>query len=124
MSDMNSVIFKAAALRPVIQEAIQNQCPLLLVKDSGLYFMAEKGELNPDTGRRLVAYADGFDPDKTDFDHWYPSLRAICGGDDFAETIESDTSLMQLVLNMHVNIRVAFTAHSLTIVPVIPDLPV
>ena len=121
MSDMNSVIFTAAALRPVIQEARHHQCPLMLVKDSGLYFMAEKGDLNPDSGRRLVAYAEGFDPDKADFDEWYDTLRAICGGDDFAETIDSGTSLMSLVLDMDVNLRVEFTEHSFTIAAVIPD---
>ena len=120
MSENNSVMFHAAELAPVILEAHRNQCPLLLVKDNGLYFMAEKGELNPDTGRRLVAYAEGFDPDKADFDDWYDTLRDICGGDDFAETIESDTPLMNLVLNMHVNIRVEFTEQTLAIIPCYP----
>ena len=36
--------FKGSDLRPVLTEAIANQCRAVLVKDHGVYFLAERGE--------------------------------------------------------------------------------
>ena len=120
MSDNNSVMFNSTELTPVIQEAHHNQCPLLLVKDHGLYFMAEKGELNLETGRRLVAYAEGFDPDNVAFEDWYDTLHDICGGDDFAESLASDSPVFKRVLSHQVNIRVEFEDNVLIMTPTLP----
>ncbi|QDI03785.1 DUF3085 domain-containing protein [Xanthomonas cerealis pv. cerealis] len=38
-----SLRFKGANLRPVLTEAIASQCRLILVKDQGVYFLAELG---------------------------------------------------------------------------------
>ena len=118
MSHDTDVIFKATTLRPVIQEAIDNHCQLLLVKDDGLYFMSEDGSLSPETKRRQVAYAEGFNPAIVAFDDWYDRLREICGGDDFGEVISPDDAVMQAVLKYHANLRVSFTETSLTITAV------
>lgn len=121
MSVIQSVVFKAAALIPILQEASRNQCPLLLVKDSGLYLMAEQGERVPETGRRQVAYAEGFDPDNVAFDDWYDALRDICGGDDFAETLSADSAVFQRVLSHNVDIRIEFTQTTLTVLTSCPE---
>lgn len=123
MSHENSVLFKAALLVPVIQEARQHGCNIALVKDDGLYMLSEKGPINPATQRRLVAYAEGFDPSLVAFDEWYHPLRDICGGDDFAETLELNSPLFDVVMNYGVNLRVEFTDASFTVTPVIPDKP-
>jgi hypothetical protein len=49
-----SLRFKGADLRPVLTEAIANQCRVVLVKDQGVYFLAERGERRPD-GRQQAA---------------------------------------------------------------------
>ncbi|MGL4724556.1 MAG: DUF3085 domain-containing protein [Scandinavium sp.] len=123
MSHKNSVLFKAALLVPVIQEARQHGCNIALVKDDGLYMLSEKGPINPATRRRLVAYAEGFDPSLVVFDEWYHPLHDICGGDDFVETLEADSPLFDRVVNNSVNLRVEFTASSFLVTPVIPDKP-
>jgi hypothetical protein len=118
MPHNNVVIFNAADLRPVIQEALDNRCQLLLVKDQGLYFMSEEGPINPQTKRRLVAYADGLNPDTAEFDDWYDRLRGICGGDDFAETISPQDTVIQAVLRYHTRLHVSFTKTTFRMVSV------
>ena len=39
-----TVRFKGTELRPVLAEAVANQCRIILVKDQGVYFLAERGE--------------------------------------------------------------------------------
>ncbi|EGT7777679.1 DUF3085 domain-containing protein, partial [Salmonella enterica] len=51
------LIFNAKALKPVLLEARQNHCGVMLVKDNGVYIMSETGELTP-RGRK-VAWAKG-----------------------------------------------------------------
>lgn len=112
------VIFKSTDLISVIQEAKDNHCQVLLVKDHGLYMMSEKGALNQDTGRRRVAYAEGFNPDIVDFDGWYDKLHDICGGDDFAEYINQDDPAFNLVFRYQFNLRVDITETTFQLHPV------
>lgn len=58
-----SVRFKGSDLRPVLAEAVVNQCRVILVKDQGVYFLAERGERRPDGRQKLIAYALGCNPD-------------------------------------------------------------
>ncbi|TWR41707.1 DUF3085 domain-containing protein [Xanthomonas vasicola] len=51
-----SLRFKGSDLRPVLTEAIANQCRVILVKDQGVYFLAEHGERRP--GGRMLHSAD------------------------------------------------------------------
>lgn len=39
-----SLLFKGSDLKPVLAEAIANQCSIVLVKDQGVYWLAERGE--------------------------------------------------------------------------------
>jgi len=114
-----SVIFKSADLISVIQEAKDNHCQVLLVKDHGLYMMSVKGELNQDTRRRRVAYAEGFNPDIVDTDDWYDKLHDICGGDDFVEYIASDDPVFNLVFRHQFNLRIDITETTFKLVPVV-----
>jgi len=62
---------------------------LWFVHDQGLYLMSngeppQKGEKE---GKLRVAYADGFDPSKGEFEDWWDGAREIVGGDDFVEPI-------------------------------------
>ncbi|MGE4404752.1 DUF3085 domain-containing protein [Pseudomonas monteilii] len=47
-----SLRFKGAELRPVFAEALANRCRVILVKDHGVYFLAERGERRPEDGRQ------------------------------------------------------------------------
>ena len=51
-----TVRFKGTELRPVLAEAVANQCRVILVKDQGVYFLAECGERRSD-GRQDPAWA-------------------------------------------------------------------
>src|SRR3546814_17678019 len=80
-----SLRFKGADLRPVLTEAIANQCRAVLVKDQGVYILAECGERRPDGRQKLLAYAVGCDPDTDPFDDWWFLAQREPGGDAFAE---------------------------------------
>ncbi len=54
-----SLRFKGADLRPVLTEAEANKCRVVLVKDHGVYFLAERGERTPEGRQKLLAYAIG-----------------------------------------------------------------
>ena len=57
-----TVRFKGTELRPVLAEAVANQCRVILVKDQGVYFLAERGERRPDGRQKTIAYAAGCNP--------------------------------------------------------------
>ncbi|TKK30402.1 hypothetical protein PspCFBP13528_15350 [Pseudomonas sp. CFBP13528] len=40
-----SLFFKGSDLKPALAETIANQCPIILVKDPGVYWLAERGDL-------------------------------------------------------------------------------
>ena len=63
-----SLRFRGSDLRPVLTEAIAGQCRVILVKDQGVYFLAEQGERRPDGRVKLLAYAVGCNPDTDPFD--------------------------------------------------------
>ena len=67
-----TVRFKGTELRPVLAEAVANQCRVILVKDQGVYFLAERGERRPDGRQKTIAYAAGCNPDVDAFDDWCP----------------------------------------------------
>lgn len=71
-----------ADFKRMVDLAITLGKQLAFVKDQGVYLMAGSYPNN------LVCYAKGFDPKKDDFDDWYDTARAICGGDDFVEYID------------------------------------
>ena len=58
-----TVRFKGTELRPVLAEAVANQCRVILVKDQGVYFLAECGERRSDGRQKTIAYAAGCNPD-------------------------------------------------------------
>ena len=66
-----SLRFKGSDLRPVLAEAVANQCRIVLAKDQGVYFLAERGERRPDGRVKLLAYAVGCNPDTDPFDDWW-----------------------------------------------------
>jgi Protein of unknown function (DUF3085) len=80
-----SLRFKNAALRPVLVEAVTNQCQIVLVKDQGVYFLAERGERQPNGHQKLIAYAVGCNPGVDPFETWWERGRIELGGDDFVE---------------------------------------
>ncbi|MFP1824560.1 DUF3085 domain-containing protein [Lonsdalea quercina] len=105
-----SVIFKSKTLIPVIKEARNNKCRIILVKDQGLYMMSEKGARDPDTGRqKILCYAEGFNPDIQEMDQWYDELNAICGGDDFGEYIDINSPVFSTVTDNRSHLVVTFT---------------
>ncbi len=68
-----SLRFKGVDLRPVLAEAVANQCRVVLAKDQGAYFLAERGERLPGGRQKLIAYAVGCNPDVD------PSVRRLVG---------------------------------------------
>lgn len=83
-----SVRFKGADLRPVLDEALRTRSHLVLVKDHGVYFAAERGERGPDGNCKNIAYAVGCNPGVDSFDDWWALATSEFGGDDFSEYID------------------------------------
>ena len=91
-------VFNAKDLIPVINEARKKKCPILLVKDQGVYFISEKRDQNPDEKCKNIAYAQGCNPDVDDFDNWWNKARNELGGDDFAQSFDSGAKCFSFVL--------------------------
>ncbi len=107
--------FRNADLRPVITEALENKCKLVLVKDQGVYFMSERGEQTPQGRRKLLAYAVGCNPDIDPFDDWWELARTELGGDDFAEYLDPANAVFQRILASKDDLQVTATEKHLTI---------
>ncbi|EHW7683238.1 DUF3085 domain-containing protein [Salmonella enterica subsp. enterica serovar Mbandaka] len=96
MTMQSELVFTEPMLNVVIAEVKRFNCPLLFVKDHGVYVMAAKGEKNSN-GMHNVCYANGFNPDTTDFDELWDRMRDACGGDDFCESLDLDLRSIELL---------------------------
>ncbi|MCC8445513.1 DUF3085 domain-containing protein [Xanthomonas translucens] len=114
-----SLRFKGSDLRPVLTEAIDSQCRVMLVKDQGVYFLAEHGERRPDGRVKLLAYAVGCNPDTDPFDNWWELARDELGGDDFAEYFDPKDDVFTRMLHSAADLVLSATAThlSLEVVP-------
>jgi len=72
-----------------VNEAKRNQCGIKVVKDHGIYFISDAGDIE-NGKRKNICYADGFDPETNDFNEWWDRSNYICGGDDFCIPINRD----------------------------------
>ncbi|MEW9897980.1 DUF3085 domain-containing protein [Chitinivorax sp. PXF-14] len=115
-----SVRFRGTDLRPVLAEAVVNQCRVVLVKDQGVYFLAERGERNPDGRQKLIAYAVGCNPDVDAFDDWWELVRTEFGGDDFGEFFDPHDGVFTLILSGEGDLEVSATATHLSLQAVAP----
>lgn len=115
-----SLRFKGADLRPVLTEAIANQCRIVLVKDQGVYFLAERGERRPDGRQQLLAYAVGCNPDTDPFDDWWHLAGRDLGGDDFAEYFDPKDGLFTRLLHSADDLVLSATATHLSLAVVPP----
>ena len=109
-----TVRFKGADLRPVLTEALANQCRVILVKDQGVYFMSERGEQTPEGRRKLLAYAVGCNPDVDPFDDWWELARAEFGGDDFGEFFALQERVLTRILHSEDDLEVSATVTHLS----------
>jgi hypothetical protein len=112
--------FTAIDLCPVLLEAHERQCSVLLVKDHGVYFMAEHGESDPSGHRRHVAYALECNPNTDAFDTWYDRARNELGGDDFAQSFDANDALFSHVLDNGYDLTIRATASHLLLQVVDP----
>jgi len=110
-----SVRFKGIDLRLVLAEAVVNQCRVILVKDQGVYFLAERGEYRPDGRQKLIAYAVGCNPDLDAFDDWCELACAEFGGDDFGEFFDPHDGVFALILSGEGDLKVSATATHLSL---------
>ena len=94
-----SLRFKGSDLRPVLAEAVANQCRVVLAKDQGVYFLAEQGERRPDGRVKLLAYAVGCNPDTDPFDDWWELARTELGGDDLGEFFDPKEGVFARILH-------------------------
>ena len=111
--------FRGSDLRPVLVEAVANQCRVVLAKDQGVYFLAERGERRPDGRVKLLAYAVGCDPETDPFDDWWELARAELGGDDFGEFFDPNDGVFTRILHSKDDLMLSATAThlSLEVVP-------
>lgn len=97
------LIFKNEKLRVVIAEAIANKCKIALVKDQGVYFLSEKGEME-NGERKHICYAEGCNP-SVDAE-WYETGRDECGGDDFVERFDPTDAVFTRVQKVKRDLQV------------------
>lgn len=111
--------FKGADLRPVLAEAVANQCQVILAKDQGVYFLAEQGERTSQGRRKLLAYAVGCNPETDPFDDWWELANTELGGDDFGEFFDPKKGVFARILHSEDDLELSATAThlSLQVVP-------
>ena len=114
-----SLRFRGSDLRPVLAEAIATQGRVILAKDQGVYFLAERGERRPDGRVKLLAYAVSCNPDTDPFDDWWELARAELGGDDFGEFFDPKEGVFARILHGTDDLMLSATAThlSLEVVP-------
>lgn len=117
-----SLRFKGTDLRPVLAEAVANQCRVVLAKDQGAYFLAERGERHPDGRQKLIAYAVGCNPDVDPFDDWWELARSELGGDDFGEFFDPQEGVFARLLHSEDDLELSATETHLSL-QVIPPVP-
>jgi hypothetical protein len=115
-----SLRFKGADLRPVLAEAKANKCRVVLVKDHGVYFLAERGERTPEGRQKLLAYATGCNPDIDPFDDWWELALTELGGDDFAERFELRDGVFARILSSEDDLELSATPTQLFLQAVSP----
>ncbi|AMR77766.1 DUF3085 domain-containing protein [Cupriavidus nantongensis] len=115
-----SVRFKGSDLRPVFAEAVVNQCRVILVKDQGAYFLAERGDRWPDGRQKFIAYAEDCSPDVDAFDDWWELARAEFRGDDFGEFFDPHDGVFALILSSEGDLEVFATATQLSLQAMTP----
>lgn len=113
-----SLRFKGSDLRPVLAEAVANQCRVVLAKDQGVYFLAEQGERRPDGRVKLLAYAVGCNPDTDPFDDWWELARAELGGDDFGEFFDPKDRVFTRILQRSDDLELSATSTHLSLTAV------
>jgi len=94
---------------------VVNQCRVILVKDQGVYFMAERGERRLDDRRKHIAYAIGCNPDIDAFDDWWELAHAELGGDDFGEFFDPQDGVFALIQSGEGDLEVSATATHLSL---------
>ncbi len=115
-----SLLFKGRDLKPVLTEAIANQCQIVLVKDQGVYWLAEHGERPPGGEQKLIAYAVGCNPKINTFEDWWTLARDELGGDDFAEFFDPGTDVFKRILNSEDDLLLSSTTTHLSLLAVTP----
>ncbi|SDC40642.1 Protein of unknown function [Paracidovorax valerianellae] len=115
-----SLRFRGTDLRPVLAEAIAQKCRVILVKDQGVYWLAERGERRPDGHQKLIAYAVGCNPDVDPFDHWWERARAELGGDDFGEYLDPSQGVLARILASEDDLELSATSTHLSLQTVPP----
>ncbi|KHN52876.1 hypothetical protein OI70_18910 [Dickeya fangzhongdai] len=116
-----ALLFKGKDLRPLLSEAIANKSRVILVKDHGVYFLAEHGERRSDGRQNLIAYAIGCNPDLDPFDDWWELALSALGGDDFAEYFDPSEGVFARILAGNDDLELSATSFQLflqTIAPV------
>lgn len=113
--------FKGTDLRPVLAEAIAREGRVILAKDQGVYFLAERGERTPEGRRKLLAYAVGCNPDIDPFDDWWELARTELGGDDFGEFFDPQEPVFARILNSEDDLQLSATPTHLSLEAVSPE---
>lgn len=98
---MSKLHFSAAALAPVLADIQKNAGELWLVRDEGIYLMAQNASLNA-SGKRDLAYAQGFDPHEPveegeDEDDWFLKMEDVFAGGDASYVLEFSPQLMDFL---------------------------
>jgi hypothetical protein len=105
-----SLFFKGSDLKPVLAEAIANQSSIGLVKNQGVYWLAEHGERQANGRPKLIVHAVGCNPNVDAFDDWWALACSELGGDDFGEHFDPRSEAFTFILDGEDDLELAATA--------------
>ncbi|OVZ88303.1 hypothetical protein CBW54_09645 [Yersinia kristensenii] len=105
--------FTAKSLKPVLAESHRHHGGLLLVKNEGVYVMANKDEQK---GGPIVAYAVGLGPADLP-DRWalHRASAAACGGDDFVEFLSLPPFIMSTLMEGYHDLIITMNKRSMSV---------
>ncbi len=95
------LIFKAATLLPVIEEAKRKQCMLVLEKRHWVCLYPATGDRNADGFYRNIAYPIGCNPEVDMFDVWFNKAFDEFGIEDVTEWFSLEDQVFTIVQQHH-----------------------
>lgn len=94
--------FKAGDVAIIVQQAIEAECDVLLVKDEGLYLRT--GFNN--RGKFHICYAEGFDPRKNP--NYFDELAEVLGGSDDISYIDPKADFFLDIVEKKLHLGIKF----------------
>lgn len=115
------LIFRNASLHPVLNEALKNNCRLILANDNGVYLISESREKNSSGNIKNIAYAAGCNPVIDPIEEYWDRIASVLGGDDFGEYHNPRADVFIEVLNLGLDLALTSSSDGIFLQAIKPD---